>query len=190
MLPELALVALAAIVVVTATAEAYRAFRHTRSYRPYTPVNQPPPQAPQPSVYPRYTMCSTPPRVGPCTRRVPAFYYDDASGTCKPFVWGGCQPNVNVFRTKTACESVAAESCFNFNEVRRQKEKLLEPPDAFCTMPKQPGLCKNFGSNMFYFDAASGKCKKFSYHCGGNSNRFETQALCEEAAQRWCLPKS
>jgi len=47
-----------------------------------------------------------------------------------------------------------------------------------CTQRADPGLClADFP--MYYFDAGSKTCQKFSYGgCGGNGNRFPTEAAC------------
>lgn len=48
--------------------------------------------------------CEIPPERGACKAHLPAFAYDPASRTCKPFVWGGCGPA--PFGKRDECEAV------------------------------------------------------------------------------------
>lgn len=47
--------------------------------------------------------CSLPPVSGPCEAFFPRFYYDAEAGTCRQFIYGGCQGNANNFSTHTEC---------------------------------------------------------------------------------------
>merc|ERR1711962_1007001 len=64
--------------------------------------------------------------------------------------------------------------------IKREAETGARPgtlPNS-CTQRADPGLClADFP--MYYFDAGSKTCQKFSYGgCGGNGNRFPTEAAC------------
>ncbi|KAH7951349.1 PI-actitoxin-Afv2b [Rhipicephalus sanguineus] len=48
-------------------------------------------------------LCFLPPDRGPCRAFVPSFYFDSSSGTCREFIYGGCQGNANRFKTQRQC---------------------------------------------------------------------------------------
>jgi hypothetical protein len=47
--------------------------------------------------------CLDKPDPGPCDQRIPMYYYDYPSDTCRVFQYGGCQGHV-PFETRSACE--------------------------------------------------------------------------------------
>lgn len=53
-------------------------------------------------------VCSLPPIQGPCKAAFHRFYFDEVTGTCKPFIYGGCQGNGNNFDTLADCEGTCA----------------------------------------------------------------------------------
>ena len=52
-----------------------------------------------------------------------------------------------------------------------------------CMLPLQSGDCSPLVEN-YYFDVAAGRCVPFNYGgCGGNANRFDTLAACQQRCQ-------
>uniref|UniRef100_G3MLK2 BPTI/Kunitz inhibitor domain-containing protein n=1 Tax=Amblyomma maculatum TaxID=34609 RepID=G3MLK2_AMBMU len=49
------------------------------------------------------SFCNLPPSPGFCLAYFPSFYYDSSSGTCREFVYGGCQGNQNRFVSNEEC---------------------------------------------------------------------------------------
>jgi len=47
--------------------------------------------------------CDLAPDPGPCRAAMVKYYFDKPSGTCKEFIYGGCQ-GVVPFETKEDCE--------------------------------------------------------------------------------------
>jgi len=54
-----------------------------------------------------------------------------------------------------------------------------DPPSTVCQLPLDPGWCKAYFPS-WGFNVRTGRCEQFIYGgCGGNANRFKTQAECE-----------
>lgn len=51
----------------------------------------------------RPTACALAPNPGPCEAYIPKYYFDEESGKCKEFIWGGCGGTV-PFDTMEECE--------------------------------------------------------------------------------------
>ncbi|XP_067682634.1 uncharacterized protein [Haliotis asinina] len=50
--------------------------------------------------------CLLPPMIGLCTGKIIRYYFNYRSGLCEPFVYGGCSPNANNFRTMFECQKM------------------------------------------------------------------------------------
>ncbi|MFQ6612253.1 MAG: BPTI/Kunitz domain-containing protein, partial [Fidelibacterota bacterium] len=51
--------------------------------------------------------CLLEPDSGPCDAYIPRYYYDQDTGECKEFVWGGCDgvvPFITLEECQEACE--------------------------------------------------------------------------------------
>uniref|UniRef100_V5GH78 Putative bpti/kunitz family of serine protease inhibitor n=1 Tax=Ixodes ricinus TaxID=34613 RepID=V5GH78_IXORI len=48
-------------------------------------------------------LCSQPPLRGPCSASLQRFFYDPPAGRCRLFIYGGCEGNLNRFRTLEEC---------------------------------------------------------------------------------------
>ena len=48
--------------------------------------------------------CELKPEAGPCKAIFERFYFDQETGSCKSFIWGGCQ-GVVPFETLSECQS-------------------------------------------------------------------------------------
>lgn len=49
-------------------------------------------------------LCILPRVVGPCRASFPRWYYNQAVKKCLKFIYGGCEGNMNNFRTKAECK--------------------------------------------------------------------------------------
>jgi hypothetical protein len=50
-------------------------------------------------------ICELQPVKGPCDGHIPRFYYNVDAGTCKEFIYGGCEGNQNNFKTREKCKA-------------------------------------------------------------------------------------
>lgn len=56
-------------------------------------------------------ICAMPPKKGPCSDSlVQRWYHNPKSGSCEPFIYGGCGGNVNQFRTEAECRRACVKS--------------------------------------------------------------------------------
>ncbi|XP_031550082.1 PI-actitoxin-Aeq3a-like [Actinia tenebrosa] len=51
----------------------------------------------------RPEFCLLPAETGRCMGYFPRYYYDESIGTCRQFIFGGCQGNENNFETMKEC---------------------------------------------------------------------------------------
>uniref|UniRef100_A0A8R1IJF3 BPTI/Kunitz inhibitor domain-containing protein n=1 Tax=Caenorhabditis japonica TaxID=281687 RepID=A0A8R1IJF3_CAEJA len=84
--------------------------------------------------------------IGNCQETYPAFHYDRASRTCRPFAYSGCGGNANRFMTLSQCENL----CYAFNQ--------MNDAEVDCHLPMHIGFGKNDESCLpqagfrFYYD--------------------------------------
>jgi len=90
------------------------------------------------------------------------WYYDRSEGECKRFFFQGCGGNENRFETLFQCQKTCQHTC---------------------QLPPETGLCRA-AIPQWHYNNSAGQCTPFTYGgCGGNDNRFNTKALCENACK-------
>lgn len=60
----------------------------------------------------RNNKCLMSKEIGPCEALMPRFFYNQDSGKCEPFNYGGCQGNENNFMSQEECEN----ECYSVQE--------------------------------------------------------------------------
>ncbi|XP_057307796.1 low-density lipoprotein receptor-related protein 4-like isoform X3 [Hydractinia symbiolongicarpus] len=106
-------------------------------------------------------VCVLPKHYGPChsLSKIYRWYFNNATGKCEKFVYGGCGGNRNNFATKYQCQ--------------------LRCSDNACSYPKDSGHCMAYFLRWYYNEKTK-RCETFAYGgCGGNANRFLTKEKCE-----------
>lgn len=115
-------------------------------------------------------MCSLPAQSGPCLGAFPRYAFNSDSGECELFTYGGCLGNGNNFETIEKCEATCASP----------QPADPGPKHRSCSLQLEGGPCRGAFPRWGY--TADRGCVRFTYGgCGGNRNRFDTKAQCEEA---------
>ncbi|XP_064431329.1 tissue factor pathway inhibitor 2 isoform X3 [Mirounga angustirostris] len=130
-------------------------------------------------------ICLLSPDVGPCRARIPSYYYDRYTQSCRMFFYGGCQGNANNFETLEDCN----EACWRIESKwpRSSSEPLhgslhrRAAVPSYCHSPKDGGLC-SANVTRYYFNPRHKACENFTYTgCGGNDNNFVNMEDCTYA---------
>ncbi|XP_074140708.1 tissue factor pathway inhibitor 2 [Sminthopsis crassicaudata] len=108
--------------------------------------------------------CLLPPDEGPCRALIPSFYYDRQLQKCRPFIYGGCEGNDNIFDTQDDCQ----EACG--------------------WIPRVPKICRQEVNGtepvghreQYFFNLSSMACERLLLGgARGSHNRFPDAAACE-----------
>ncbi|XP_004676745.1 PREDICTED: tissue factor pathway inhibitor 2 isoform X1 [Condylura cristata] len=126
--------------------------------------------APAPQGNKASEICLLPQEVGPCRARIPSYYYDRYTQSCRQFMYGGCEGNANNFETWSACN----EACWRIEKVPK-----------ICRLEVSEGPCGE-SREEYFFNLSSMTCEKFmAGGCHSNENRFPDEATC----MGFCAPK-
>ena len=121
-------------------------------------------------------LCLQPLDGGPCRVRFPRWFYDDRSGQCTNFTYGGCRGNQNRFSSREACEN----SCQQARQLLQATRTCRQPVEQgeHCSATR-PGLL----AARWAFNETAHQCQPFYYAgCGGNTNNFDSMAACRQVA--------
>ena len=107
--------------------------------------------------------CEMIPDPGPCDAIFPRYYYDQISGACKEFIWGGCD-GVVPFDSYLSCQ----QSCGGTLDSLGRCEMIPDPGPCDAIFPR------------YYYDQISGACKEFIWGGCDGVVPFETLQECEQ----------
>uniref|UniRef100_T1JGC4 Papilin n=1 Tax=Strigamia maritima TaxID=126957 RepID=T1JGC4_STRMM len=129
-------------------------------------------------------VCALPSDHGPCSSAAEErWYFNQNSGRCDQFIYGGCGGNGNNYVSLAECEHRCGVKITTADEFKLED----------CHLDKAYGRCDD-STIRWYYKKDTGVCEQFHYSgCNGNNNRFETRPECEEKcfhSQEICeLPK-
>uniref|UniRef100_T1JGC3 BPTI/Kunitz inhibitor domain-containing protein n=1 Tax=Strigamia maritima TaxID=126957 RepID=T1JGC3_STRMM len=129
-------------------------------------------------------VCALPSDHGPCSSAAEKrWYFNQNSGRCDQFIYGGCGGNGNNYVSLAECEHRCGVKITTADEFKLED----------CHLDKAYGRCDD-STIRWYYKKDTGVCEQFHYSgCNGNNNRFETRPECEEKcfhSQEICeLPK-
>ncbi|XP_060799902.1 kunitz-type protease inhibitor 2 [Neoarius graeffei] len=117
--------------------------------------------------------CLAEPQVGMCKAYIPRYYY--ASGTCKPFIYGGCGGNDNSYDSEEDCMKTCTVKIVDSKKTPDSDNAAYQEA---CVVPADSGPCRA-AFPVFYFEPNSQSCQEFIYGgCKGNKNRYNTLEEC------------
>ncbi|XP_026315034.1 papilin isoform X7 [Hyposmocoma kahamanoa] len=116
-------------------------------------------------------ICNAPLDPGPCRAAIPKVYWHQATGSCLPFVYGGCGGGPNRFSSVEECE----ETCGAYGPHLACLQSV-EVGETGCDQPSQ---------RRWYYSDIYSECIVFAYTgCGGNGNNFASIDECEQLCKR------
>jgi len=122
-------------------------------------------------------VCAQAKEVGPCRGAFLRFYFNQHSGQCEQFLYGGCDGNQNNFKNQQSCERTCDQQVNSVIEGRRMPD-ARKAVNKICTQEQVVGPCRA-ALPRFYYNTASGKCELFLYGgCDGNQNNFRSEQEC------------
>jgi len=115
--------------------------------------------------------------VGPCRAHVKRYFYDETSGECVPFTFGGCHGNANNFASKQKCTNFCRD-LKSINGIEEPFEVEKSYRYKRCYMQDDSGPC-NSRLPRWFFNAKTSDCELFYYGgCQGNRNNFGSKKSC------------
>ncbi|CAL8109969.1 unnamed protein product [Orchesella dallaii] len=127
-----------------------------------------------------YDPCLDGKKVGPCKGRVPRFFFNQATGSCERFSWGGCSKTGNNFKELTECETSCSKHLTTAKlDVEQDQQATVV---ATCEKPpvRQGGPECEAYIPRWTFNSTQHQCVQFIWGgCGKTENNFATENSCK-----------
>uniref|UniRef100_A0A158PC57 Kunitz/Bovine pancreatic trypsin inhibitor domain protein n=1 Tax=Angiostrongylus cantonensis TaxID=6313 RepID=A0A158PC57_ANGCA len=122
--------------------------------------------------FPIISLCSYDPEWGSCNQLRYMWFYNQSSGRCDQFLYGGCGGNPNKFDTFEICQ----QTC-ELTGIERIPLLITSIGDYFKSI-----FMKHF---RYYFNKRTRQCKGFHYTgCGKSGNNFVTKEECQGKCEK------
>ncbi|TNN20642.1 Papilin isoform 1 [Schistosoma japonicum] len=109
------------------------------------------------------------------------WYLDVETNQCQEFAYSHCGGSSNNFLTRTDCEQFCGATKLDVSTICKMKPAFGECTEYKPMWYYDPNWLMNMDGQETHL---IGGCRLFNYSgCGGNSNRFPTQAACELTCQ-------
>uniref|UniRef100_A0A8C7YXA7 BPTI/Kunitz inhibitor domain-containing protein n=1 Tax=Oryzias sinensis TaxID=183150 RepID=A0A8C7YXA7_9TELE len=110
---------------------------------------------------------------------MPRWYYNEETGSCQMFLYGGCKGNENNFLSEETCKAACtAVTALPSSKKESEEDEGHRDAKDHCNLKPDPGPCRA-AFPKFYYDRDSFSCKPFIYGgCRGNANQFDTPEAC------------
>ena len=90
--------------------------------------------------------CEQPIETGPCRAAIPRWAFNPETAACEPFVYGGCQGNLNNFKSEAACLLACAEPtpkvCGGLRGATCEADEFCDFPNDRCGAADVTGVCR------------------------------------------------
>ncbi len=127
--------------------------------------------------------------IGRCKAAIPRFYFDQSTGACQPFIFGGCRGNGNNFASVDSCNTQCSKHLANppISSRTVADNKPSSDVNPICEQPMDAGFCYAL-AQRYFFNTQTNKCELFLYGgCSGNENNFRTEEECLKTCQKSTL---
>ncbi|KAM9359397.1 kunitz-type protease inhibitor 2 [Symphorus nematophorus] len=129
--------------------------------------------------------CGAEPDIGPCRAAFKRWSYNKETGSCQPFIYGGCRGNKNNYESEESCIAACTVSVLPSSKKSAADEDEEDEGDkvsaefkAGCLATPDPGPCRA-AFPSFYYDPNTATCQSFIYGgCRGNQNRYGSVEDC------------
>ncbi|KAM4565831.1 kunitz-type protease inhibitor 2 [Odontesthes bonariensis] len=122
--------------------------------------------------------CEAATETGPCRAALPRWFYNQKTGSCQSFIYGGCRGNKNNYQSEDSCKA----TCTGVKVLPSSKKVSAEgegpASTAHCRLSPDCGPCRA-AFTKFYYESDSASCQPFLFGgCRGNANRFDSKEEC------------